>query len=279
VNESGRKPSRSGGQRRSNQPNSPRNERPRAARSGWDALASWYDGWMGKGGSKHHQRLAIPQATALLDLKPGETLLDIGCGQGVFAPFAKQAGATYTGMDVSSRLLDMARQYHGKDGTFIEADACKIELSSGLRGGTFDAALFLLSIQDINPLDAAIRGAAFVLKPGGKLVMVMTHPAFRIPRQSGWGFDEGRKLTYRRIDRYLTPLNVPLKPYPGQSGVSISFHRAISTYVTELADHGLMIDALREIPSFKADDPESNNPAEKEIPLFLALRARKVRLD
>lgn len=251
----------------------------RSERKGWDNLAGWYDGWVGKEGSKHHQRMAIPAALSLLDLKPGEHLLDIGCGQGVFAPSVREAGAEYTGIDVSPALLDLARKHHGKGSRFYEADACKLELSRDLRAASFDAAVFILSIQDINPLDSALRGAAWSLKPGGRLVIVMTHPAFRIPRQSGWGYDENRKLTYRRIDRYLTPLSVPLKPYPGQSGVSISFHRPISAYINGLAGYGLAVDAMQEIPSYKAETDEAENPSEKEIPLFMSLRARKGRKD
>jgi ubiquinone/menaquinone biosynthesis C-methylase UbiE len=256
----------------------PTNPRRRPERKGWDNLAGWYDGWVGKEGSKHHQKMAIPAALSLLDLQPGELVLDIGCGQGVFAPPVREAGAQYTGIDVSPALLDLARKHHGKDGRFYEADACRLELSKDLRAASFDAAAFILSIQDINPLNAALRGAAWALKPGGRLVMVMTHPAFRIPRQSGWGYDENRKLTYRRIDRYLTPLSVPLKPYPGQTGVSISFHRPISAYVNGLASYGLVIDALHEIPTYKAESGEADNPAEKEIPLFMSLRARKMKV-
>lgn len=259
-------------------PNRPDNARRRPERKGWDNLADWYDGWVGKEGSKHHQRMAIPAALNLLELQPGESLLDIGCGQGVFAPSVAETGAKYTGIDVSPALLDLARKHHGRDGRFYEADACRLELSKDLRAATFDAAVFILSIQDINPLDAALRGAAWALRPGGRLVMVMTHPAFRIPRQSGWGFDENRKLTYRRIDRYLTPLSVPRKPYPGQTGVSISFHRPISAYINGLAGYGLVTDALQEIPSYKAEG-ETENPAEKEIPLFMSLRARKIKLS
>jgi SAM-dependent methyltransferase len=263
-------------QRPPRKPRPPARESQRPQRAGWDPLAEWYDGWMGKGGSKHHTRLAVPHASALLDLQDGEALLDIGCGQGVFAPQALAAGARYTGVDISPKLLELARERHPRQAVFLQGDACRLEFTAGLTARSADAALFLLSIQDIDPLDAAIRGAAWALKPGGRVVLLMTHPAFRIPRQSGWGVDDGRKLTYRRIDRYLTPLSIPMKPYPGQSGVSISFHRPISDYVNTLGEYGLLIDAMREITSFKADDPRENAPAEKEIPLFLGLRARKV---
>ncbi len=29
----------------------------------------------------------------------------------------------------------------------------------------------------------------------------------------GWGWDAGRGLIYRRIDRYLTPLKIPMQAY------------------------------------------------------------------
>lgn len=241
------------------------------ARAGWDAVAAWYDGWMGKGGSLHHRKLAIPAALDLLKLQKGEQVLDIGAGQGVLAQYIADKGAKYTGVDVSPRLLELARQHHGRHGRFIKADACRLETSSELKAGTFDAVIFLLSLQDIDPLDQALNSAATMLKPGGRAVLLMTHPAFRIPRQSGWGYDENRKLTFRRVDRYLTPLSVPMKPYPGGSGVTISFHRPLSAYINGLAAAGLLIDQMLEIPSYKTEE----NPAEAEIPLFVGLRARK----
>lgn len=245
-------------------------------RKGWDSVAAWYDGWVGKDGSEHHRRIAIPAVMDLLELQAGEQILDVGCGQGVLAPQVKAAGADYTGVDVSPRLLGLARKHHGESGQFIKADACKLPRGKDLREGSFDALIYLLSIQDIDPLDAAMRSAAWALKPGGRVVMLMTHPCFRVPRQSGWGFDENRKLQYRRVDRYLTPLPVPMKTYPGKSGVTISFHRALGDYVNGLAAVGLYVDHMDEIPSFRAEEKSKAGAAESEIPLFLGLRARKV---
>lgn len=54
--------------------------------SGWDNVASWYDGWVGQNGSDHHQKLAIPSLLDCLSLDKNTNLLDIGCGTGVLAP-------------------------------------------------------------------------------------------------------------------------------------------------------------------------------------------------
>ncbi len=249
---------------------------------GWDPVAAWYDGWVGKDGSKHHQKLAIPAALDLLDLKAGESVLDIGAGQGVLAPHVIAAGADYTGVDVSDQLLKAARKHHKGAGRFLAGDARRLQDVPELRAARFEAVVFLLSLQDIDPLSDALDSAHWALKDGGRLVIVMTHPAFRIPRQSGWGWDENRKLQYRRIDRYLTSLPVPMKAYTGQkSGTTISFHRPLSDYINGLGERGLLVDALREIPTYKQarhhPRASAENLANAEIPVFAALRAWKLR--
>ncbi len=259
----------------------PKQPRRKKKPAGWDPVAAWYDGWVGKGGSKHHRELAIPLVMELLDPQPGESVLDVGAGQGVLAPHITSAGAKYTGVDVSERLLKSARSHHGKQGRFLSGDARDLQGVKGLEAGSFDAAVFLLSIQDIDPLESALESVDWALKDGGRVIILMTHPCFRIPRQSGWGWDENRKLQYRRIDRYLTPLPVPMKSYTGQkSGTTISFHRPLSDYINGLARVGLLVDALHEIPTYKKSRPgprsKAENLANEEIPVFAGLRARKL---
>lgn len=251
------------------------------APTSWEPLASWYDGWVGPEGSLHHRKLAIPAALELLQLQAGERLLDIGAGQGVLAPYATEQRALYTGIDASPRLLQLARKHHGQQGKFVLGDACALCSVPGLKASSFDAAIFLLSIQDMNPLPAVLESAAWVLRGGGRLVIVMTHPCFRVPRQSGWGWQAERKLQYRRIDRYLTPLAVPMKAYQGQHrGTTTSFHRPLQEYINALAYSGLFVEQMREITSFKqaANGPraKAETLANQEIPLFLGLRARKL---
>jgi ubiquinone/menaquinone biosynthesis C-methylase UbiE len=258
-----------------------RSQRP-FPRTSWNPVADWYNGWVGKGGSKHHRKLAIPAVLELLGPRLGEKILDVGAGQGVLAPFIAKAQARYTGIDISSRLLQFARKHHGKHGRFILGDARELAKLPELRQGEFDAVVFLLSIQDMDPLHGVFESTAWALGPGGRVVILITHPCFRVPRQSGWGWDEGRKLQYRRVDRYLTPLPVPMKAYGGQkTGVTITFHRPLQEYIGGLADHGLFVDHMKEIPTYKAlhhseSRARAKNLAYQEIPLFLCLRGRKV---
>jgi ubiquinone/menaquinone biosynthesis C-methylase UbiE len=255
--------------------------RRKSTPSGWDAVADWYDGWVGKGGSEYHRKVAIPALLDVLDAQSGEQIIDIGAGQGVLAPFIDKAGAKYTGVDVSPKLLSLARNHHGKHGRFLRADANNLLKANALRAQSFDAAVFLLSIQDMNPLDDVLGSATWALKQGGRVVVLMTHPAFRVPRQSGWGFDEKRKLQYRRVDSYLSELPVPMKQHSEEkSGVTISFHRPISAYVNGMAACGLLIDRMDEIAigdfSMKKNRPKAEKRADHEIPVFLVLRALKV---
>jgi len=252
--------------------------RPPTSDAGWDRLATWYDGWVGAGGSRYHRAIAVPAVIELLEPAPGEDVLEMGAGQGVLADHIAGRGARYTGIDASPRLIDTARRRHGRAGRFLVGDVRSIAAVPGLHPGSFDAAVFLLSIQDMDPLDAIFGSLGWALRRASRVVILMTHPAFRQPRHAGWGFDEGRRLVYRRVDAYLSPMAVPMKELGGGRPTR-AYHRPISAYVNGLAAEGFAVDAMREI----ADSLDESRPrgrragarAASEIPVFLALRARR----
>jgi SAM-dependent methyltransferase len=236
----------------------------------WEHVAHWYDGWVGKEGSFYHREIAIPRTLELLNLQPNEFLLDVGAGTGTLAPYVLKTGSNYTGIELSPTFIRQAKHYHSPKATFLEGDARHLKAHSF--PSYFDAAVFLLSLQDMEPLDSVLENVSSVLKPNGRLVIFMIHPCFCIPRQSGWGFDEKRKLHYRRIDRYLSPLAVPMKSYNGNT--TRSYHRPLQDYVQVLLSAGFQLDAWEEIADSSRKPNGQKNP-NADIPLFLALRAYK----
>jgi SAM-dependent methyltransferase len=252
-----------------------RGRRP-GARS-WEPVASWYDGWVGARGSKYHRAAAIPAVMELLDPQPGEDILDVGAGQGVLAPHMAARGARYTGVDASPRLIEIARRRHARDGRFVVGDARALRALPQLRERSFDAAVFLLSIQDMDPLAPIFGSLDWALRAKSRVVLLMTHPAFRQPRHAGWGFDHSRKLVYRRVDSYLGEMAVPMKAFGDAR--TVAFHRPISSYVNGLAAVGFAVEAMLEIPDLPEGlRPPGRRPADRadmEIPLFLGLRARR----
>jgi ubiquinone/menaquinone biosynthesis C-methylase UbiE len=264
----------------------PRPERPRrAASSGgpretsWERVATWYDGWIGDHGSAYHRELAIPAALDLLTPRAGERILDVGGGQGVLAPALAEAGAEVTVVDASERLIAAAKRRHGRvrGVRLLVGDARRLPAVAGLTERHFDAAVFLLSIQDMDRLEDVVRGVSWALGQRSRVVLLMTHPAFRQPRHSGWGTDEARKLTYRRVDSYLSEMAVPMKSLGGGLPTR-SFHRPVSSYVNALAAEGFLTDAMLEIPDLPPDRrpgraARGDVRANAEIPIFLAMRA------
>jgi ubiquinone/menaquinone biosynthesis C-methylase UbiE len=259
-------------------------DRRPAREAGWEHVADWYLGWVGKDGGEHHRAVTIPAVLELLAPQPGERILDVGAGSGVLAPPIAAARAHYVGVDLSPTLLRFARRHHGHGAPFgprfVLADARALHRTPGIAGTTFDAAVFLLSLQDMDPLPAIFGSLDRVLDRPGRVVILITHPCFRVPRQSGWVWDEARQLQSRRVDRYLSPLVVPMEVVgPRAAGATARFHRPLAEYVQALAEVGLLIDRLREIPGQKirpaGPRARAENVALQEIPMFLGLRARR----
>lgn len=170
--------------------------RPEEQRSqGWDHVAPWYDDLLTKRKSDHHEELVLPSVMRLLAPKKGERALDVACGEGSLVRRLATAGVASVGVDASPRLIEAARNTRPDrsqigETAFLVGDARKLQATEGLEG-SFDMASCVLALMNIDPLAPVLSGVAKLLKPDGRFVAVMLHPAFRSPGQTHWG-EEGQ---------------------------------------------------------------------------------------
>ncbi len=243
----------------------------------WEKSSKWYNELVGGGGHYFHEHVIIPKSLALLKLKKGDSILEFGCGQGVLAR-KLQPGIMYVGIDASESLINQAKKYNKNPIHHFEVDDVTTTLKT--KKTDFGAVTMILSLQNIEFPDKAIANAAQHLKPGGKLLIVLNHPTFRIPRQSGWGVNPENKLQYRWISQYMSTLKIPIKMHPGQqhTGLTWSFHQPLSAYSKYLADAGFLIEKIDEWVSDKNSTgsmAKSEDRGRAEIPLFMAILAVK----
>lgn len=250
----------------------------------WESVGQWYQNSVGDEGHYYHKQIVIPGILRLLDLDhAGEqpSLLDLACGQGVLARHLPTK-VGYTGIDISPSLVKSAKQLDkNPQHQYIVSDATK---PLPLKQTLFSHAVITLALQNIDKPELALKNVSQHLHPNGKLVIILNHPCFRIPRQSSWQVDQDKKIQYRRLDRYLSSMEIPIQAHPSKGGDSpstLSFHHPISAYSQWLRNAGFMIEVMDEWCSDKVSTggaAKMENRSRAEFPLFLAILARKVCL-
>jgi ubiquinone/menaquinone biosynthesis C-methylase UbiE len=242
----------------------------------WEEVAHSYDKIVGKEGHYFHQHVIMPNLLKLLHFEKHEEpkLLDLGCGQG-FLQEHIPASVKYTGVDASQSLINLAKKR--RKGVFEVHDLTK---PLSLKEKAFTHITLILSLQNMGPPEIVLKSAKEHLAKNGTIFIVLNHPCFRIPRQTSWGIDEPKKIQYRRIDRYLTPLVIPITMAPSkkeESEVTTSYHYPISSYINILGNLSLGVTHMEEWISDKQSTgkfAKMENRSREEIPLFLLLQAR-----
>ena len=187
-------------------------------------------------------------------------------------------GHDYGGM-VAEALAAAARKHDPRPTRrYLVADACG---TLPFEEAGFTHAVCMLAIQNVENPRNLVANAAARLAPGGRFVLVLNHPCFRIPRQTSWEVDLKRHIRFRRVDRYLSRMRAAIAMNPGLGAASAetwSFHAPLSDIFSWLKDAGLLVEGLEEWVSHKRSEGPAavmENRARAEFPLFLAIAALK----
>ena len=270
--------------------------------TGWGKVADWYHETV-EDKASYQRDLILPNLLRLLDIKQGRRVLDLGCGEGLFTRRFAKAGAEVTAIDIAPELVMIAKREAANESEhykfqprFFVSDAAAIPV---VVDATQDIVVINLALQNIEDVSRVFKECARVLKTGGKLFIVLNHPAFRIPKASGWGWtgDANHKsqitnradeatVQFRRVDKYMSELRQKIDMTPSASAQgaasesTISFHRPLQYFVKLLGKAGLAVVNMEEWVSNKKsqEGPRAmaENVARNEIPLFMMLEVKKL---
>jgi 2-polyprenyl-3-methyl-5-hydroxy-6-metoxy-1,4-benzoquinol methylase len=257
------------------------NEETRAA---WEGNAAYWDERMGEG-NDFVNVLIWPAVQRLLELQPGQRVLDAACGNGLYARRLATLGAEVVAFDFSANLIEFARkrsrqdepiEYHVLDAT---DETALLELGTG----RFDAALCSMALFDIADIYPLLRALAVLLKPGGHFVFSVLHPCFNssdVVHVAEMEDRDGQLVTTygMKIRRYLTPCTIRAAAIPGQPQAQLIFHRSLQDLFGAAFQAGFILDALEE-RAFPPDHAPGGNPLGwsgrfSEIPPVLVGRLR-----
>ena len=138
----------------------------------------------------YQKEVILPNLLRALNIRKGEAVLDLACGQGFFArEFFKKARES-SALMFPDELVGIARKNSPREIKYEIASADDLKI---FKNGSADKITVILAIQNIENPNGVFAECGRILKSAGELFLVMNHPSFRIPKESEWGFDEKTK--------------------------------------------------------------------------------------
>ena len=223
-------------------------------RDTWNANADYWDERMAEGNS-FHEILIKPAQLRLLGIEGGEEILDIACGNGQFSRTMSELGAKVLATDVSNKMIINAKARTPesyKDLDFQVLDATNRSSLTRLGKARFDAVVCTMALFDMADITLLIEALPVLLKPKGKFVFSIIHPAFNSPpgmkmTQSNLTSRGRTERTYSlSIYRYRTPEKYKSVAMEGQPELQHVFHRSLSDIFNIFFDSGLVLDGIEE---------------------------------
>ncbi len=247
----------------------------------WGNVSNWYNDLLKKENT-YQNEVILPNLLRLIKIKKTDIVLDLACGQGFFSHEYAKFGEKIIGVDVSEELIKLAKKGSVANENFFVSPAANLFF---LQSKIIDKISIVLALQNIDNFDAVIKECSRVLKDNGKLFIVLNHPAFRIPKKSDWGYDAKNKVQYRRIEKYMSEININIDMNPGEKVQKFkqytkSFHIPLQSYFRAFNNNNFVVKNLEEWISNKKSQ---NGPrqkiediARKEIPMFMCLEVIKI---
>ncbi|OLP16554.1 SAM-dependent methyltransferase [Leptolyngbya sp. 'hensonii'] len=223
---------------------------------------------------------ARPAVLELCEPIAGLQILDLGCGEGYCSRELRRRGAgEVVGVDLSQGMIAAAQAQEEREPLGINYEVgCATDLTRfGDRQFDQVVAVFLFNYLTLAQTQECMTEVIRILRPGGRFIFSVPHPAFPYMRQAEYPFyfqvEEGGYFSQRD------------QQFPGRiwkrDGSSLAVqlvHKTLEDYFTALQTAGFKtMPTLRELkvlPEHVALDPSFFEPL-VDYPLHLALEVSK----
>ncbi|ANZ43556.1 methyltransferase [Lentzea guizhouensis] len=172
---------------------------------------------------------------AIVDLAgdvAGRRILDAGCGAGPVSVALRDRGAVVSGFDRSAKMVELARQRLGDD---VDLRVADITGPLPYPDGAFDDAVAALVLHYLEDWTAPLAELRRVLKPGGRLIVVVNHPILL-------------KMVHRETDYFATTKWSDEYNFNGQKAVLTYWHRPLHAMTDAFTAAGFRTAVISEPP-------------------------------
>ncbi len=235
--------------------------------SAYDNIAEWYDQWVS---GPIDEDPYLRKARALMGEVARQKICDLACGQGRVSRYLADLGARVVGIDLSAKLLEIARRHEEEKPRgieYLQADASTLH---GVADGAFDGVLCNMALMDIADLVPTLHSVARILRPRGWFVFSILHPCYNTARSGEMATPEG---AIRFVASYFAEGHWRSDTRTGPPGKVGAYHRTLSTYVNTLTSAGLLLEQMIEVRA--TGSLAERWPGWAEVPAVLAARCRK----
>jgi len=219
----------------------------------WDQNADLWADHVRKGWDYYREYFNNPAFFEFVGAVTGKTALDAGCGEGYNTRLLARSGARMTGVDISQKMIDLARQEEQREPLGIRYEVASFTDLSLFEDECFDLVVSFMALMDGPDFGGAAREVFRVLRPGGELIFSITHPCF-MTKGYGWVEDEAAgsiKLVvsdYFGDQPYVEHWKFTEGPAPKDArpfAVPV-FPRTLSEYVNTLITAGFVLEEIGE---------------------------------
>jgi ubiquinone/menaquinone biosynthesis C-methylase UbiE len=239
--------------------------------STYDDIAEWYDGWVS---GSIDEDPSVSEVQALMGDVAGQRICDLACGQGRVARHLAERGARVVGIDLSAKLLEIARRHEASEPRGIEYIHADARSLPGIADGAFEGVLCHMALMDIPDLVPTLHTVARILRPRGWFVFSILHPCYNTPRSGETASPDGM---VRTVAGYFTEGHWQSESRTGPPGKVGAYHRTLSTYLNALTNAGLVLERVSE-PRATGSLAE-RRPVWGEVPAVLVASCRKGATD